>query len=86
MSGRSKGDWAMAIDKFLFTEPGKVLLAFVLVVRNHKQEWCRPIKRTIEQALPVYLKKIWQPGIYVINHETAIKHGIAAARKNLEVY
>ncbi|GHV78768.1 hypothetical protein AGMMS49944_05590 [Spirochaetia bacterium] len=60
-----------------FEELEKVSLLFILVVRNHEQKWCRPIKRSIEQSLPVYFKKIWQPTIYVINHESAIKHCIA---------
>jgi hypothetical protein len=62
-----------------FTEHEKISLAFILVVRDHKSKWCRPIKRSIEQTLPVYIKKIWQPSIYVINHETAINLGITAA-------
>jgi hypothetical protein len=50
-----------------------VSLMFVLVVRNHKPKWCRPIKRELEQQLPAYLKKIWRPTVYVINYETAKK-------------
>jgi len=55
-------------------------LTFVLVVRDHKKEWCRPIKRAIEQALPSYLIKIWKnPTVLVINRDTAINRKIVVA-------
>jgi hypothetical protein len=64
-----------------FDNMSETNLTFVLVVRDHKQEWCRPIKRAIEQALPSYLIKIWRnPTVLVINHDTAINQGIVVAR------
>jgi hypothetical protein len=59
-----------------FNAETKVSLMFVLVVRRHKSEWCRPIKRELEQLLPVYLKKIWRPRVFVINYETAKKYNL----------
>jgi hypothetical protein len=64
-----------------FTKLDNTSLTFVLVVRKYKLEWCRPTRRAIEQALPTYLKKIWKPAVHVINHDTAIKHGIAIETK-----
>jgi len=54
-----------------------VALVFVLVVRNHRAEWCRPVKQELEKLLPTYYKKIWRPLIMVINHETAKKEKFA---------
>jgi hypothetical protein len=64
-------------DSFVSTE--KVFLIFILVVKNHKPEWCRKIEPKIIAALPQYLKKIWEPKVYVINHETAIKRNLTIA-------
>jgi len=55
---------------------GNVLLKFVLVIRNHQIEWCKPVQLAIEQTLPVHIKKIWKPEILVINHEDAQKYNI----------
>jgi hypothetical protein len=62
-----------------FFESNEITLKFVLVVRNHKSEWCRSVKRSIEQGLPEYLKKIWKPQVYVINNDTAVAHNITIA-------
>jgi len=56
-----------------FNAHNKLSLIFILVIRNHRGEWCRPIKREIEQRLPIELKKIWQPTVLVINYEMAKK-------------
>jgi hypothetical protein len=58
-----------------FNTVNKISLLFVLVVRNHKPKWCRPIKRTLEQLLPAHIKKIWQPAVIVINYDEAKKYG-----------
>ncbi|MDR2118086.1 MAG: hypothetical protein LBP25_00920 [Tannerellaceae bacterium] len=55
---------------------GNVSLKFVLVIRNHEEKWCRPVKRAIEQTLPVHISKIWKPEVLVINQKTAQKHNI----------
>jgi len=62
-------------DGFVSTE--KVYLVFILVIKNHKPEWCKKIKPKFIAALPTYLKKIWKPEVYVINHENAIKRNLA---------
>jgi len=56
-------------------KPEKVSLIFLLVIKNHKFEWCRPIKGKLEEELPHYLKQIWKPSIYVLNHQKAIEQG-----------
>ncbi|MDR1539555.1 MAG: hypothetical protein LBU32_16455 [Clostridiales bacterium] len=68
-----------AVDEALpaqFDYSGKASLMFILVVRDHKAQWCRPIKRELEQLLPVHIKKIWKPSVYVINSETARKQNL----------
>ena len=55
---------------------GNVSLKFILVIRNHKTEWCRPIKQAIGQILPVHISKICRPEIFVINQATAQKYNI----------
>jgi hypothetical protein len=50
---------------------GKISLVFVLVVRDHKIEWCRIIKSKLIQELPAYLKKIWKPTVKVCNLDIA---------------
>ena len=54
-----------------------VALVFVLVVKNHEFEWCRPIERELVAFLPRYIKRIWKPVVYVINHETAVRRNLA---------
>jgi hypothetical protein len=61
-----------------FSSPETVSLVFVLVVRDHEDEWCIPIKEKLIKALPAYFKKIWRPNVYVINHETAKKWHLIA--------
>ena len=57
--------------------PAKVSLAFILVVKQHELKWCRKIGAALLDALPTYLKTIWKPTVYVLNHETAIKYSLA---------
>ena len=52
-------------------------LVFLLVIKNHKPEWCRPINKKIMSVLPSYLKTIWKPSVFVINHKTAINRQMA---------
>jgi DNA-binding protein Fis len=54
----------------------KASIKFILVVRNHKTEWCRPIKMAIQQSLPKYLKNIWNPDVLVINQDMAKKYSL----------
>ena len=63
-----------------FLPPDKVTLKFVLVVKNHELEWCRIIKDALIMVMPSYINKIWQPEVYVINHDTAIKKKLAIMR------
>ena len=60
-----------------FLLPEKVSLIFILVVKNHELSWCRKIKPKFISTLPSYLKKVWEPEVYVINHKTAIKENLA---------
>ena len=57
--------------------PTKSSLVFVFVIKNHKSKWCKPIRKKLISILPEYLNKIWNPTVYVINHETVIKRGLA---------
>ena len=61
-----------------FIMPEKSSLVFVLVIKNHQLGWCNEIYRKLIDSLPSYLKKIWRPEVYVINHETAIKRNLAS--------
>ena len=61
-------------DDFIMLE--KVSLVFILVIKNHELQWCKKIKDKLIATLPSYLKKIWRPTVYVINHETASKRGL----------
>jgi hypothetical protein len=56
-----------------FQPPTTAKLTFVLVIKDHEHEWCTPISESLVEALPIYLKKIWRPAVYVINYETAKK-------------
>jgi hypothetical protein len=60
-----------------FSPPDRVSLVFVLVIKTHKLEWCKPISAGILEALPSYIKKIWKPIVQVINHEKAIQQHLA---------
>jgi hypothetical protein len=64
-----------------FLPPNKITLIFVLVVENHKLEWCRNIKTALDKVLPSYLRMIWKPTVYVINHNTAIEYKLANNHK-----
>jgi len=60
-----------------FVLPKKASITFVLVIKDHKLKWCKPIKEKILSMLPLYLKKMWKPEIYVINKRIAIDRGLA---------
>jgi hypothetical protein len=51
----------------VFDSLEKISLMLVLVVRNHKDVWCKPIKSGLEQRLPYYFRKIWKPTVLVLN-------------------
>jgi len=59
-----------------FSLPERTSLVFLLVIKNHKFVWLKPIKGKIESTLPSVLKKIWKPEVIVINQAVAIKHGL----------
>jgi len=56
-----------------FVLPEKVSLVFILVIKTHEFKWCNKIKGTLMATLPLYLKRIWKPKVYVINQEVAAK-------------
>ncbi len=61
-----------------FVIPEKVSLKFVLVVKNHKLDWCMPIQKGLMANLnkyPPYFKEIWDPNVLVLNHEKAVQYG-----------
>lgn len=60
-----------------FSDGHRLCLFFTVVIRNHEDSWCRPIKRQLENLLPGYIKQIWQPKIFVINYEIAKQMQIA---------
>jgi len=62
-----------------FVPPEKVTIEFVLVIKSHKMIWCKKVRNALIVALPTYLKKIWKPEVYVINHEIAVNEQIAVA-------
>lgn len=62
-----------------FAPPETISLVFMLVVKNHESSWCKKIKSKLISMLPSYLKKIWKPEVYVLNHETAIKQNLTIA-------
>jgi hypothetical protein len=65
-----------------FILPEKVSLMFLFVIKDHKSKWCKRIKQTLIAALPPYPKKIWEPEVFVINHETATKRNITIVQPN----
>jgi len=69
-------DWVYPDD---FTLPDNLSLAFVFVIRNHETKWCKRIRQKFIEALPMYLKRTWNPEVFVINHETAMKHNLAVS-------
>jgi len=60
-----------------FLPPDKVTLIFVLVLKDLKQEWRRPIQTALNMVLPPYVRKIWKPTVLVINHDFAITQNLA---------
>ena len=59
-----------------FVLPPSVSLSFILVIKHHEQKWCNRIKTALLDVMPTYIKAIWKPTIFVINHETAIKYNL----------
>ena len=59
--------------------PDNVSLVFILVIKNHMLDWCKPIEYLLKASLPLYLTNIWKPNVIVINHDAAIKYGLAHA-------
>ena len=59
-----------------FVSPDKVFLSFILVVKNHELKWCKPIREKLKMSLPVYVKKIWKPEVFVINQDTAVERNL----------
>jgi hypothetical protein len=68
-----------------FVQNGKYSLKFVLVIRNFRRKWCRPIKMGITKELPPYFKKIWKPEVHVINHADAINLQLVIEAKQTTV-
>jgi len=53
-------------------EMDKVNITFVLVIKDHKEEWLPPITRAINSVMMPYLK-IWQSKAIALNDEIAKK-------------
>ncbi|MCL2017124.1 MAG: hypothetical protein FWG68_12850 [Defluviitaleaceae bacterium] len=56
-------------------------IAFVLVIKVSQPDWCRIIETKINETLPIYIKKIWDPEVFVMNHEKAIGRNLATQKK-----
>ncbi|MDR1532706.1 MAG: hypothetical protein LBS62_11105 [Clostridiales bacterium] len=56
-------------------------ITLVLVIREHKPEWCEQVKCKLTLLLNrcAYFRKIWRPKVYVLNYDDAVKRGIAEA-------
>jgi hypothetical protein len=54
-------------------------IVFVLVIRNHKIEWCKQVRKKLLMIINecAYFRKIWHPELFVINYDMAIKYGLA---------
>ena len=52
-------------------------LVFMLVIKDHRVEWCIPVQRALTGTIPKHLKKICKPEVRVINHEEAITQQLA---------
>jgi len=65
-----------------FFRPTKPSLVFLLVIKNHMDEWCRPVKQKLDAELPHYIKKIWNPRVYVINERIASEQGFIVSTKD----
>jgi hypothetical protein len=51
---------------------GNVSLKFILVISGGFQmQWCKPIKNAIDNQMPIWVKKIWKPEVFVINQDVA---------------
>ncbi|GHV89865.1 hypothetical protein AGMMS50268_03680 [Spirochaetia bacterium] len=61
----------------VFDSADQLSLMLILVVKDHDLKWCKPVQQKLQRILPEYFKKIWKPVVHVINHDAAIKHGIA---------
>lgn len=59
-----------------FVLPEKTSMKFILVIKNHESKWCRIIKTAITCALPLYLKEIWKPEVFVVNQTVATEQGL----------
>jgi hypothetical protein len=54
-------------------------ITLVLVIRDHKTEWCKRVKNKLDLLLnqSAYFREIWRPKVFVINYASAIEFGIA---------
>ncbi len=66
-----------------FKPAPKVSLMFVLIFNNFEQKWCIPIKKALTNQLlkSKCIAKIWQPAVFVVNHETATKQNLIVKRR-----
>jgi len=60
-----------------FTPDKQMPLVFMLVIKDHKIEWCSPVQRALTGVIPKHIKKICKPEVRVINHEEAITQQLA---------
>jgi hypothetical protein len=64
-----------------YNPPDKVSLVFVLVIKNHAREWCKPVYSKLVETLPSSIKSIWKPQVVVINQDIVIKTQLALENK-----
>jgi hypothetical protein len=65
----------------VFTDEGNTEVKLVLIICEHRSGWCKKVKEKIALLLneTVYFREVWRPRVVVINHDTAIKFGLAEA-------
>ena len=60
-----------------FAPEEEMQLVFILVIKDHKIEWCSPVQRALSGVIPKHIKKICKPEVRVINHDEAITQQLA---------
>ena len=60
-----------------FAPEKQMTLVFILVIKDHKIEWCSPVQRALTGVIPKHIKKICKPEVRVINHEEALAQHLA---------
>ncbi len=70
---------------FLNIDYNKCKFTFILVIKNHKIEWCMKVKEALETALNQYIriKKIWKCEVLVLNEQQAVQHKLVTDNSDI---